>query len=164
MEEADYIDELDTATKQAVNDRDEHGRFAPGNVPKAGFHTNPERRSNGNWKREDTARYKLEQMMQLTDSELQAIVDNPKSPTFEKHLAEAILTSQWQQLDQMMNQVYGRKSDVDMHVDDKDGVPLIKGFVIPTLPEGFIDKSIRAQLSEEEANEILGTGSSNTFS
>ena len=32
---------ISTATKQAVNSRDENGRFAIGNKPTVGFHTNP---------------------------------------------------------------------------------------------------------------------------
>ena len=51
------------ATKQAVEGRDERGRFTAGNTPKTGFHTNPERRSNGSWKKENTPRAKLEKML-----------------------------------------------------------------------------------------------------
>lgn len=51
------------ATKQAVEGRDERGRFTAGNTPKTGFHANPERRSNGSWKKENTPRAKLEKML-----------------------------------------------------------------------------------------------------
>lgn len=51
-----------TATKQAVEGRDARGRFARGNTPKVGFHTNPERRSSGSWKKENTPRAKLEKL------------------------------------------------------------------------------------------------------
>ncbi|HET6747052.1 MAG TPA: hypothetical protein VFH06_03040 [Candidatus Saccharimonadales bacterium] len=134
-----YIDDENTATKQAVNCRDEQGKFLPGNKPKAGFHTNPERRSNGSWKREDTARYKLEKMMQLTDPELEEVVKDPATPTFERKLAEAIQKSEWKELDQMMNQVYGRKTDVDLNVQGEGGPPLIKGFVLPTIDPSTYD-------------------------
>ena len=59
-----------TATKQAAGERDELGRFKTNNIPKAGFHTNPEHRNNGSWKKTNTPRFKLEQMMTLTEAEL----------------------------------------------------------------------------------------------
>ena len=49
--------EVDTATKQAVNGRDERGRFTPGNVPSTGFHTHAERRNNGKWDKDESIRY-----------------------------------------------------------------------------------------------------------
>jgi hypothetical protein len=144
-----YIDDEDTATKLAVDDRDERGRFVPGNTPKTGFHTNPERRSNGSWKRKDTARFKLEKMMQLTDVELENVIKDPTTPTFERKLAEAIQTSEWKELDQMMNQVYGRKTDVDMTIQDGKGSPIIKGFVIPDM-----SPRLRAELDAVEKSLI----------
>ena len=65
-------------------------------------------RNNGAWKKEDTARYKLEQMMKLSESELDVIKDNPGSPMFERKLARAILDGEWKEIESMMNQVYGQ--------------------------------------------------------
>lgn len=45
-------------------------------------------------------------------------------------------------------------SDTDFNADT-GGTPLIKGFILPTAPEGFIDKDIREQLGEEEASKVL---------
>ena len=65
-------------------------------------------RNNGAWKKEDTARYKLEQMMKLSEVELVAVKDNPDSPMFERKLAGAILDGEWKEIESMMNQVYGQ--------------------------------------------------------
>ena len=64
-------------------------------------------RGQGFWKKEDTARYKLEQMMQLTVAELQAICEDDTAPAFEKKLARAIAKGEWKEIEGMINQVYG---------------------------------------------------------
>lgn len=64
-------------------------------------------RNSGAWKKEDTGRFKLEQMMKLSDSELQAIVDDASAPGFEKRIAQAILDGDWKTVESMLNQVYG---------------------------------------------------------
>jgi hypothetical protein len=123
--------------------RDESGKILPGSrlnpSGRGGFQDRPETRNKGGWKRSETARYKLEQMMQLTESELTDIVENPVSPVFEQKLAKAIIDGAWTTIKEMMDQVYGRKTDVDMNMKTDDGIPIIKGFVIPTAPEDFID-------------------------
>lgn len=127
-----------TATRQADDCRDYRGRFVSGNKPKTGFHTNPERRSNGHWKKSDSARYKLERMMTFTESELQILLDDEGSPTFERRIADILLNDwSWATLRDMMDQVYG-KPQAPVHIDSESNEPLIKGFVIPTLPEDFI--------------------------
>ena len=126
--------------------RDDNGKILPGSrlnpSGRGGFQERPEdRNKGGSWKRDETARYKLEQMMQLTESELTDIVSNPASPVFEQKLAKAMMDGTWTTIKEMMDQVYGRKSDVDMSMKMDDGVPIIRGFVIPTAPEDFIDDS-----------------------
>ena len=37
------------------------------------------------------------------------------------------------------------KQSVDMNIEQNEAVPIIRGFVIPTLPEDFIDKDIIEQ-------------------
>lgn len=123
--------------------RDESGKILPGSrlnpSGRGGFQDRPETRNKGGWKRSETARYKLEQIMQLTESELTDIVENPASPVFEQKLAKAIIDGTWTTIKEMMDQVYGRKTDVDMNMKTDDGIPIIKGFVIPTASEDFID-------------------------
>lgn len=69
-------------------------------------------RNPGGWKKEDTARYKLEQMMKLSTGELRSILDDDEAPLFEKKLAQAIATGDWKSLEGMMNQVYGQPRQI----------------------------------------------------
>lgn len=64
-------------------------------------------RHNGAWKKEDTARYKLEQMLKLSEQELKAVAIDKDAPLFERKLATCIATGQWKEIEGMMNQVYG---------------------------------------------------------
>lgn len=61
----------------------------------------------GSWKKEDTPRYKLEQMMTLTEVDLLKIVKDPDAPYFERKLASCINKGRWKEIEGMMNQVYG---------------------------------------------------------
>lgn len=104
-----------------------------------GFGDNPQNiNRSGHWKKEDTPRYKLETMMTMTEEELRIIAEDKNQPLFERKIAIAIKGSDWKTIESMINQVYGiPKAEVDMKVTD-DSMPLIKGFVIPTLPEDFV--------------------------
>lgn len=64
-------------------------------------------RNPSGWKKEDTARYKLEQMMKLTEEELKNIAKDKDAPYFERKLANAIGSGDWKTIEGMMNQVYG---------------------------------------------------------
>lgn len=64
-------------------------------------------RHNGAWKKEDTARYKLEQMLKLSEDELRNLAGDKDAPLFERKLAMCIARGQWKEIEGMMNQVYG---------------------------------------------------------
>lgn len=101
-------------TEQMAQTRDEKGRIT-GGAPPAGFNAHPENRHNGAWKKEDSARFKLEQMMKLTAEELQDIMSDNSAPMFEGKLAEAIFEGRWKDIEGMINQVYGKpKESVDV--------------------------------------------------
>lgn len=105
----------DKATDQATPLLDENGKFAKGNKPPTGFHTNPERRNPGGWKKSDTPRYKLEQMMKLSEEELLAIAEDKSAPKFEQKLAIAINNGEWREIKEMIQEVYGKpKESVDI--------------------------------------------------
>ena len=53
----------------ADNERDEHGRFAAGNHPVTGFHTNPERRGRFPGNRHSFSKA-AQRLLDMTDSEL----------------------------------------------------------------------------------------------
>jgi hypothetical protein len=79
-----------------------------GGVPTPpGFEAHPERRHNGAWKKEDTPRYKLEQMMKLTEPELKQLASDNDAPLFERKLAQCINRGDWKAIEGMINQVYG---------------------------------------------------------
>ena len=83
--------------------------FGRGGVPTPpGFEAHPERRHNGAWKKEDTARYKLEQMLKLSEAELKEIALDKEAPLFERKLVNCIATGKWKEIEGMMNQVYGQ--------------------------------------------------------
>lgn len=89
--------------------------FGKGGVPTPpGFEAHPERRHNGAWKKEDTARYKLEQMLKLSEAELRSLTQDTEAPLFERKLATCIAKGQWREIEGMMNQVYGApKQQID---------------------------------------------------
>ena len=101
-------------TKQQAQQRDEKGRII-GGVPPVGFHTNPERRHNGAWKKELTARFKLELIIKMSDEELQELIQDPATPRFDKNMATAVQNGEWRELDSMINQIYGKpKENMDV--------------------------------------------------
>ena len=148
------------ATKQAVNQRDIRGRFAAGNIPKTGFHTHPDRRSNGSWKREQTPRAKLEKifaemtvgefLIQVNDENVIAnleakigdvVVSERLANIFENDTEDTgRLRVNSKEFDSLVYYVYGHKSESDTTIRAEENDPfIIRGFVLPTAPEDFID-------------------------
>lgn len=105
---------MNSSTEQVAQTRDEKGRITGGKPP-VGFHTNPERINAGGWKKSDTPRYKLEQMMKLSEPELVEVIDNEDAPLFERKIANAIRDGNWLVVREMIDQVYGKaKESVDV--------------------------------------------------
>lgn len=69
-------------------------------------------RHNGAWKKEDAARYKLEQMLKLSENELRTLAQDKDAPLFERKLATCIATGKWKEIEGMMNQVYGAPKQI----------------------------------------------------
>lgn len=104
---------MTNATKQAKGSPI-NGQVPPADKQFGKPNGNP--RHNGAWKKEDTARYKLEQMLKLSEEELTAIVKDKDAPYFERKLATCINKGDWQVIQGMMNQVYGMpKQDITNH-------------------------------------------------
>lgn len=94
-------------------------RTPPNPSGKGGFGDNPQNRNPGGWKKEDTPRFKLEQMMKLSGQELTAIVDDSSRPLFEQKLAQAIVDGKWMVIKEMIQEVYGKpKETVDLSNPD----------------------------------------------
>lgn len=68
---------------------------------------NGNKRREGFWDIEASARYKLEQMLKLTEPELRELAGDKDAPLFERKLATCIAKGQWKEIEGMMNQVYG---------------------------------------------------------
>lgn len=150
---------MSTATNQAVNGRDENGRFAIGNKPTVGFHTNPERRSDGRWRKEDSVTHQYRRMLAMADDELEAFIPETQAQKIAKmRIMRAVRDddSSLAETKEITDRTEGKaRQDIGIETDEK-AVPIIRGFVIPTLPEDFVNKDIRAQLSKEEAARVLG--------
>jgi hypothetical protein len=67
----DTSDKLNSTTKQVAQTRDEKGRIT-GGMPPVGFHTNPENRSDGGWKKENSIGYQYRRFLNMTTEELKA--------------------------------------------------------------------------------------------
>lgn len=74
-------------------------------------------RGHGFWKKENTARYKLEKMMLLTETELRNVAEDVNAPYFERKLAVCIAKGQWDTIRDMINQVYGAPKQPVENID-----------------------------------------------
>lgn len=123
-----------TSTEQGVK-RNPDGTYAKGTYPATGFHTNPERRHNGSWHKEDTPRYWLESMMKMDDEELNGII-NGKEPVFKKKMAQCIINGEWKELKEMIQEVYGKMPEMQITVEadedtSEEANRIIRGFALP---------------------------------
>ena len=69
-----------TDTQQTDSDRDEKGRFAEGNKPKAGFDKFPQNRNPGGWKKDQSISYQYNYLLRLSvDNFRNWEITNPES-------------------------------------------------------------------------------------
>jgi hypothetical protein len=71
---------------------------------------NPQRR--GLWDIESTPRFKLEQMMKLSEAKLGSIIKDKTAPQFERKLATCINSGDWKTIKEMISEVYGQPLQV----------------------------------------------------
>jgi hypothetical protein len=141
--------EVSAATKQAVSGRDERGRFAPGNVPSTGFHTHAERRNNGKWSKDESISYWYNKLLRIPNDEF----DNFKPASSAQRIAHTRIVTACgtdelalKVTKEITDRTEGKpRQDIDMSVEQDNTVPIIKGFVIPTLPEHFVEKDFIEQ-------------------
>lgn len=109
-------------------------KVGPGHPPKERQFGQPNGnpRHNGAWRKEDTARYKLEKMMSLTEAELIKVATDKDAPYFERKLATCINKGRWKEIEGMMNQVYGAPvaKTITKETDENDD-KFIKGYLYP---------------------------------
>lgn len=91
-------------------------QVTPNPTGKGGFGDNPQNINlSGHWKKEDTPRFKLEQMMKMTEEELGEVVKDKNATYFERTLAVAMSQKDWKTIREMIHEVYGTpKSSVDV--------------------------------------------------
>lgn len=76
-------------------------------------------RNPSGWKKEDTLRYKWEQMLKLDDAELETVLANPKASRVEHMTAEILLDKTMRPAEKMSilatlsNQIYGMPKQVN---------------------------------------------------
>lgn len=78
-------------------------------------------RNPSGWKKEDTARYKLEQMLKLDEKEIVKIANDKNAPLFERRIAKSLLKeTDFNITEKMINQVYGKPKE---SIEVKDVTP-----------------------------------------
>lgn len=153
--------EVDTATKQAVNGRDENGRFVAGNMPVSGFHTNPERRNSGKWDKDESISYWYNKLLRMPNDEFDSF--KPANSTQRIVYARIVAACGADELalkatKEITDRTEGRpQQGIDMNIEQDNTEHIIRGFVIPTLPEHFIDKDIIEQAGEELGRKLLAS-------
>ena len=104
-------------------------------------------RHNGAWHKADTPRYKMEQMMKMTDAELEAAKADQTKTAFERAFANVLYLSRTATdieeaqkcmaiLEKMVNQVYGPMPQVQVSVEAdeqsaEEANKIIRGFCLP---------------------------------
>lgn len=105
-----------TATKQAKGSPI-NGQVPP--IDKQFGKPNGNPRHNGAWKKEDTLRYKWEQMLKLDRTELETVLADPKASRVEQMTAEVLLDEKMKpfeklaSLKELANQVYGMPKQIN---------------------------------------------------
>lgn len=120
-----------TATKQAKGSPI-NGQVPP--VDKQFGKPNGNPRHNGAWKKEDSLRYKWEQILKLDRAELQALVLDEKASRVEQMTAEVLLDEKMKpyeklaSLAQLANQVYGMPKQINenKNIEIKPILPMEK--------------------------------------
>lgn len=130
------MDNRDKASTEQEVKRNPDGTYAKGTYPATGFHTNPERRHNGSWHKEDTPRYWLETMMKMGEDELMAIWNDTKNPLFKRKIARCIREGDWKELKEMIQEVYGKMPEMQITVEadeetKEEASKIIRGFCLP---------------------------------
>lgn len=156
-----------TATKQAVNGRDSRGRFVRGNVPKTGSHTNPERRSNGSWKKERTVRGKLEKILEdVTIGEFLEQISKNNAAFLDEKIGDIIVSQRLRnvfriskdgrievisrEFDKLMKFIYGNKVEHSYDTPLENDSVIITNYIVPSIDPKIIEaheKSTRSYAS-----------------
>lgn len=157
---ADGSVEVDASTRQEADSSDAARRIARGEsavlnpTGKGGFGENPQNRSNGKWKKENSVSYQYNRMLAMTTDELKDFTPTTNAEAIAKRRVDRAMRDDDESLKEtkeITDRTEGRaKQDINIDVDEKSA-PLIRGFVIPTLPEGYIDEQIAKARAKKES-------------
>uniref|UniRef100_UPI003FEED9D5 hypothetical protein n=1 Tax=Alloprevotella sp. TaxID=1872471 RepID=UPI003FEED9D5 len=79
----------------------------------------------GFFKKENTPRYQLEQLMQMNEEQLQSIFKDKSQPVMKRRMAKFIVSGDWKTYSDQINQVYGKpKENVEHTVNVPKGIEL----------------------------------------
>lgn len=121
-------------------------------------------RSNGSWKKEDTLRYKLERLINgISEEELKALLDDPKTKPGLKRLAILLYKSnyerpdiEWRVWEGALNQAYGMPKQAIEQTNLEPPVPLSprgKGLAIELDERGVREASPLLAINEVQTVE-----------
>lgn len=131
-----------SATKQAKEIKRKPSPIN-GQVLPAGFEAHPERRHNGAWKKEETARWKFEQWIKMTTEELNGLLKKENLASFDISVINVILKIRIMaeraenpadlekclaMLERIVNQIYGAPKQVveETKIELKSILPKLK--------------------------------------
>lgn len=133
--------------KDQMEHRNPDGTFKKGYKPKSNFGDRPQDRGRGSWHKEDTPRYKMERIINMTDDEVENVITDPSYNSFEHsfanilHLARTATTIEEAErvmkiLEKMVDQVYGKMPTMEIKVEADDDTAeeaskFIRGFCLP---------------------------------
>ncbi len=152
--------EVEQATKQDSPKRDEKGRLLPGNTANpngvGGFQDHPEIRSDGRWDKDTSITYWYNKLGRMTKDERKLFEPQTYFQEAALNRLKAMVSSDEDQALRATKEVTDRtegkpKQDIDMNLGLDENIPVIRGFVIPTLPEDFMEDDIAAQAGEDYA-------------
>ncbi len=113
------------AIKRAAINRARHPSPLSGGVLPPGFEAHPERRNSGGWKKSENARWQLEQVCKMNQSEVTELANDESKPMMLRRFARSLLKeNSWKTTEGMLNQIYGSPKQT-MEVQQVDPKPLI---------------------------------------
>ena len=98
---------MDNSTIKQVKGQGKLKNGNPINVSAQFGQPNGNPRHNGAWKKEDTPRFKLEQMMKMPREGLLKVIADEDASYFERKIAKCLVKGDWKTVESMINQVYG---------------------------------------------------------
>ena len=142
--------DVETASRQEQKfPTHEGGPWKPGFAPNpkgvGGFGDNPQNRSNGKWKKENSISYQYNRLLAMTDEEYKEFKPKTNAEKIANRRIQRALRdddSSLGETKEITDRTEGRpKQDIGLEVDETSA-PLIRGFVIPTMPSDYIDEQI----------------------